>query len=359
MIDFIKVLVQKGVAYEGSDGVYLSVQGLPHSDQYKYGELSGQKQDQMLEGVRVPSGEGKRDPLDFALWKKAKPEEPSWESPWGPGRPGWHIECSTMSTALLGDAFDIHGGGQDLVFPHHENELAQARGAGKRFARIWLHNGLLTVNGQKMSKSVGNIVRIQDVLARHPADVLRLFYLSAHYRSPIDFTWEELEAVARAYNRWMGFLQRVQHDLGQGESESLNSLKDHDPREPQLLDAGYGFFDAMDDDLNTPQALACLSMVEGAASDRIAKWSSGKSRTRDDLQFVRLSRDKFIELGRILGFTFPQQEVPEVIRGLIRKRDEARRQKRFDEADHLRKQIMEEGYLVEDSADGTVVRKRV
>lgn len=271
-------------------------------------------------------GQVKRDPLDFALWKKAKPEEPSWDSPWGLGRPGWHTECSTMSTLLLGDAFDIHGGGQDLIFPHHENELAQALGIGKPFARLWLHNGLLTVDGQKMSKSLGNIVTIGQVLEKHPADVLRLFFLGAHYRSPIDFTWERLEESAHAYDRLITFLS---HCEAAGEGPSPNGAVEAEER----------FYEAMEDDLNTPRALAVLY-------DKVAHPS-------------RPASEKVRQLGKRLGLFQNEAGAIEPEAGkLIHQRDEARQKKDFQTADLIRWKLMEMGYVVEDTAGKTVVRKR-
>ncbi len=337
MIAFMEELLRRGMAYVGSDGVYFSVRKFP-----SYGKLSHQNPDQMLAGARSEAVEAKKDLLDFALWKRAKPEEPSWASPWGPGRPGWHIECSTMSTALLGDSFDIHGGGGDLIFPHHENEIAQAQGAGKPFARVWLHNGLLTVNGQKMSKSVGNIVTIEETLKRHPAEVLRLFFLTAHYRSPIDFTWERLKETAHAYERLFGFLTQVDQRIGPGEEEEP----------PAARAAREKFVQAMDDDLNTPEALSALYGLVAQA----LPWL--EERGSQAMKKLRAVRTVLQELAGVLGLSFGQ-EVPVAIRELIRERDEARRRGDFKKADQIRMQLKESGYLLEDTAGGTVVRKRV
>ncbi len=339
MVDFIQVLLKRGVAYVGSDGVYFSVRKLS-----SYGALSHQSVDQLLAAARGESEEGKKDPLDFALWKAAKPEEPSWESPWGPGRPGWHIECTTMSTALLGETFDIHGGGQDLIFPHHENERAQALAANPNegFAKVWLHNGLLTVNAQKMSKSLGNIVVIGRALERHPADVLRLFFLSAHYRSPIDFTWERFDESARAYERLLDFLTQVDQRVGAGQGQETE-VTQHSREK---------FYSALDDDLNTPEALSALyGLVAQAISWFEAGGGAAAKKLKDASKMVR-------ELGGILGFSFTQ-EIPDQIQTLIQKRDEMRRKKDFDAADQVRRQLMEEGYIVEDTGGKTVVRKRV
>jgi len=336
MVRFIGKLLQAGAAYEGSDGVYFAVRELARQ-RGRYGDLSHQRMDQMLEGVRGEPGEGKRDPLDFALWKKAKPEEPAWESPWGPGRPGWHIECSTMATELLGEEFDIHGGGQDLIFPHHENELAQALGAGKPFARYWLHNGLLTVGGQKMSKSLGNFVTIEEALKRHPADVLRLFFLSAHYRSPLDFTWERLRDAGRGYERLITFVKHVDA-LGDGPVES----------HPEINNIEQKFYEFMEDDLQTSEALAALFTLIRAST-------SGLLNTNEK----REARNKMLELGRILGF-FQEGNVPvdSQARKLVEERDAARAKGDFSTSDRIRKQLHALGYVIEDTTAGTVVRKR-
>ncbi|MBI3312063.1 MAG: cysteine--tRNA ligase [Candidatus Omnitrophica bacterium] len=324
MVRFIEQLIEAGYAYPAADGVYFSVKTF--EKKFGYGHLSHQKPDQMLEGVRVHPGEGKKDPLDFALWKTAKPEEPGWPSPWGEGRPGWHIECSTMSTDLLGDEFDIHGGGQDLIFPHHENELAQSLSAGKKFANAWIHNGLLTVNGQKMSKSVGNIIRIQDVLAKYPADVLRLFFLSAHYHSPIDFTWDRMEEAKHAYERLTTFLA---HCAVSGESSlSPEELEKH-------------FFEAMEDDLNTPKALAVLFEAVSNPGKKLG--------------------EKVRRLGGILGLfqTGLSTAAGTDTQQLIQERDAARARKDFASSDKIRAHLMELGYIVEDTTAGTVVRKKL
>ncbi len=198
MIIYIEKLIEKKFAYESGGSVYFSVRNLP-----QYGQLSGKKIDDLRESVRIDTDANKRDPLDFALWKQAKEDEPSWPSPWGKGRPGWHIECSVMSQKYLKtETLDIHGGGLDLVFPHHENERAQAEaGTGKSFANYWIHHGLLTIEKQKMAKSLGNFVTIVNALAKYPADILKLFYLQAHYSSSIDFSWERMEEAKKAYER--------------------------------------------------------------------------------------------------------------------------------------------------------------
>ncbi len=337
MIAFISALVHRGMAYVGTDGVYFSVRKIS-----PYGELSHQKLDQMRQGVRGQPSEGKEDPLDFALWKKAKPDEPTWESPWGAGRPGWHIECSAMSAALLGDSFDIHGGGQDLIFPHHENERAQALGAEKSFARLWIHHGLLTVNGQKMSKSLGNIVGISEVLSRHSADVLRLFFLSAHYRSPIDFTWGHLQEAASSYERLLDFVIQVEQRADQGRQAPS----------PEAQAAEEAFGAAMDDDLNTPLALSALHRLVGQAHPWLDE------RGPASLERLRHAASVVKRLGEILGLSF-SQEIPRQVEQLLAEREALRKKKEFKAADDIRHRLLEEGFILEDTGGRTVVRRKV
>jgi len=244
IIAYIQVLIDKGFAYATKSGVYFSVRKFK-----EYGKLSGQSIDQMLVGVRKDSDEAKEDPLDFALWKASKPGEPSWPSPWGDGRPGWHIECSVMSQKYLAcDTLDIHAGGRDLVFPHHENETAQSQAkTGKPFTNYWIHHGLLTINGQKMSKSLGNFVTIEDFKNKYKnADLLKLLYLNAHYSSPVDYTEEKIEEAKKAYERIDIFMRKVKDfkTVAGGGGEILKYKED--------------FKRHMDDDFNTPQALSVL-----------------------------------------------------------------------------------------------------
>lgn len=244
MLTFIQGLIDRGAAYVSGGDVYFDI-----TKAKNYGKLSNQAIDNMEAGSRIALGEKKKNPLDFALWKTAKEGEPAWESPWGKGRPGWHIECSVMSSDILGDEFDIHGGGIDLIFPHHENEIAQSEGAGKKFARFWIHHGLLTINGQKMSKSLGNFITINNFLDQHGDIKLKIFFLSAHYRSPIDYNESALHSASKNAETFDIFFHEIKN--------YENKTKDY--KNYQLaVDLKEKFIKAMDDDFNTPIALSIL-----------------------------------------------------------------------------------------------------
>ena len=335
MTGFISQLITKNMAYAAGGDVYFSVRKFPG-----YGKLSNRSIDELQSGTRVEPGEHKDDPLDFALWKAAKPDEPSWNSPWGPGRPGWHIECSVMSTAYLGDAFDIHGGGLDLVFPHHENEIAQAQALGKPFAKHWIHNGLLTVSGEKMSKSLGNFVTVETALKEcgGQSDILKMFFHSTHYRSPIDYSPANLRAAEGRYRRMVNFFHRVMNmDLPKESGAQFAPSN--------ILNLQNEFISAMDDDLNTPRALAALDglVTVGYASSE---------------QAHRVTASRYMStLGKTLGLfeglvgrrlSREQQE-------LLRKREEARQHKKFADADQIRTAFAAQGLAIEDTPEGPVV----
>ncbi|MGA7105511.1 MAG: cysteine--tRNA ligase, partial [Candidatus Deferrimicrobiaceae bacterium] len=251
IIDLVERLIASGKAYAVNGDVYFSVRGFA-----EYGKLSGKNPEDLLSGARVEVDDRKRDPLDFALWKASKPGEPAWKSPWGPGRPGWHIECSAMAMKHLGETFDIHGGGKDLVFPHHENEIAQSEGAtGKPFARYWIHNGFVNVDSEKMSKSLGNFFTLRDVLGKVKPDVLRFFLVSSHYRSPIDYTERSLAEAKAGLTRLYGVKEKAEACSSAGVEAS--SVPDGDEF-AALRDAEKRFTEAMDDDFNTAAALGHL-----------------------------------------------------------------------------------------------------
>ena len=374
MTGFIGQLITKNMAYSAGGDVYFPVRKFS-----EYGKLSNRSLDELKSGARVEPGEHKEDPLDFALWKTAKPNEPAWNSPWGPGRPGWHIECSVMSTAYLGDTFDIHGGGVDLVFPHHENEIAQAQALGKPFAKYWIHNGLLTVNGEKMSKSLGNFITVEQALkeCHDQPDVLKVLLLNAHYRSPIDYAPDQVQA---AYARWFGLKLLLEY----ADNERAKWANEWSKRFDSNAIERYGkqavqevrdqFSSAMDEDLNTPQALACLDrLVELANGWRREKdllqeatENSPVPRMRSKTENVSLSlgiidaAEMLLELGGVLGLFSRYQPLilTQEQQALLAQREEARKAKNFEIADRVRNQFDAMGLAIEDAKTGPVVRRK-
>ena len=339
MIEMIQHLIGKGMAYAAEGNVYLSVNRFK-----EYGKLSHQNPEQLIKGHRMEPGPGKKDPLDFALWKNAKEDEPWWESPWGRGRPGWHIECSVMSQAGFGETLDIHGGGVDLVFPHHENEIAQSEAAWEKpFASYWLHNGLLTVEGQKMSKSVGNVVGVKEILEKgyHPDD-LKFFFLRSHYRSPVDFSWQRLNDAKQNRISFEIFFTRCEQSL----AERNVQLTD------DVLKSKERFESAMDDDFNTPRALAVLFEMLQCGYIYLASGKiSGALEIKEELR----------ELKEILGLSPTPQHfgnLPSAVKTLIAKRDELRKAKDFQAADRIRKQLDEMGYIIEDGEKDSTWRTK-
>jgi cysteinyl-tRNA synthetase len=335
MIAFVKKLVDTTAAYVVDGNVYFSVDKAEG-----YGKLSGVNIDEMKAGARIAVDENKKSPLDFALWKKAKPGEPKWESPWGEGRPGWHIECSTMSQKHLGETLDIHGGGQDLIFPHHENEIAQSEAfSGKQFVRYWLHNGFITIKEEKMSKSLGNIVPVEELLKRYSPETLRYFLVASHYRKPVDFSEESIEEAGKAFKRLSNTMDLIQ-----------NALKEPTGKEEFSPD-GYRkkFEEAMNDDFNTPEALSALFELARETNKRIEE----KSINKESLEKVLKT---FNELGDVLGLFF-QREVEELseelLHILIEVREKAREKKLWDISDAIRDQLKELGIILEDSPHGT------
>jgi cysteinyl-tRNA synthetase len=332
MIALIADLVASGHAYvvEGQ-GVYFSVESLP-----EYGALSHRTIAELLDsaGARVDVDERKRSPVDFALWKAAKPGEPEWDSPWGKGRPGWHIECSAMSLKILGDGFDIHGGGNDLVFPHHENEIAQAVGAGHTFARYWIHNGMLNVNGEKMSKSLGNFVTLGTVLDRFDPRAFRLLVLQTQYRRQMEIGEKELVDAEKAVERVDTLMRKV--------------------RRAELPSAEVGeiqpFIDAMDNDFDTPAAVAYIFELV-----RDANTALDVERPQEAAVLAATIRELWSVLG--LWSHDDDEELDTEIAALVTRRDDARERKDWAEADRLRDELKARGIVLEDTADGTVWRR--
>ncbi|MGH9208558.1 MAG: DALR domain-containing protein, partial [Acidimicrobiales bacterium] len=345
-------LVARGAAYETDDGVYLSVAAVPG-----YGLLAHQPLDSLRAGARVEADPGKRSPLDFVLWKKAKPGEPTWDSPWGPGRPGWHTECVVMSLDLLGDGFDLHGGGQDLIFPHHENERAQAVATGRVFARHWVHNGWVTAEGEKMSKSLGNFTSLDDLLARSDPRAYRLLVLRSHYRSPIEVTPETVQDAEAGLARLDELARRF--DLGDLLTEG--PVVDRGGGDGPDADVEGGAVDAeavarfrsrMDDDLDTPGAVATLfDLVRQAngAADAGDAASADRSAATAGLLCAGLG---LTLIGR------SEVEIDEESADRVRRRDQARAAGDWAEADSLRSDLERGGWVVEDGLEGTRIRRR-
>ena len=343
IIDLVQTLVEKGHAYPTPNGdVYFSVRSWPG-----YGKLSGQNIDDLENGARVDPTEEKQDPLDFALWKGQKPGEPAWPSPWGMGRPGWHIECSAMSMSILGQSFDIHGGGQDLIFPHHENEIAQSEAAtGKPFAHYWMHNGFINVDNQKMSKSLGNFFTVRDIAKEYDLDVVRLFMLSVQYRNPINFSRDLIQQAAVALQRLRTALDRlkeapVAEEPAEDEQAFLDSLEGYRAR----------FNEAMDDDLNTADALGVLFDLARAANTFVSV-----PRTKSAVEAVTKT---YTELMDVLGL-MPRktgEEFPAEVLALLDERQEARKAKNYARADEIRDQLKSLGYAIEDSRQGAKLKK--
>ncbi|MCS6896471.1 MAG: cysteine--tRNA ligase [Nitrospira sp.] len=367
MIRLTATLIEKGLAYVVDGDVYFHVANYP-----AYGRLSKRRLEDLQAGARVEVDERKRHPMDFALWKRSKPGEPSWPSPWGPGRPGWHIECSAMSLKHLGETFDIHGGGMDLIFPHHENEIAQSCGAtGKEFARFWVHNGFVQVNQEKMSKSLGNFFTIREIFAKSEwpepvtGEVLRYFLLSTHYRGPLDFSDRAVKEAKNALNGFYDLFNRLKE-----KSESVS--EDNGDLRSAIEQTKASFIQAMDDDLNTPVAIASLQTLRGEINKLLETGLSGWGRTQ--------ARQAFRSLGEVLGlfqldtWQFGASAVPTLEPGgemsgsvaltddeidrLIAERREARARREFKRADEIRRSLSAHGIIIEDKPDGTSRWKR-
>jgi len=343
MIDLIGTLIGKEYAYVADGDVYFAVRSFP-----EYGRLSRQNPDDLRAGERVEPGENKRDPLDFALWKAAKPGEPSWESPWGPGRPGWHIECSAMARRYLGDDFDIHAGGHDLIFPHHENEIAQSEAAfGTVFARIWLHNGMMNLGGEKMAKSTGNVVDLLEVLSSHEPSAVRLLYLRTHYRKPLDFTQEALDDAEASLQRLWTFRRRVE-----GPVEG-----------PPDAEAMARFRAAMDEDFDVAGGLGVLFDVVRDGNRRLDDGEDigGLIAVYDEIiGMLALDErtDGVADLADLIGEIAERHGAAANVDALLDRREQARTSGDFEAGDSIRDELAEIGIVVEDTADGARWHRR-
>ena len=343
IISLVRTLIEKGNAYATPEGdVYFSVRSFPG-----YGKLSGQNIDDLENGARVDPDEATRDPLDFALWKAEKPGEPSWDSPWGKGRPGWHIECSAMSMSILGETFDIHGGGQDLIFPHHENEIAQSEAAtGHPFARYWMHNGYINVDNQKMSKSLNNFFTVRDIAKEFDLEAVRMFMLSVQYRNPVNFSRDMILQSQSALER----LRTAKERLAEAQLAPNETAEDA-AFVAQLSDFKARFCEAMDDDLNTADAIGVLFDFARAANTFVTE-PHGKAA-------VEAARALYSELTGVLGLLLSEkaEEFPKEALELLEERQAVRKAKNFTRADEIRDALKEMGYTVEDTANGPKLKK--
>ncbi len=357
IIELVESLISKGLAYKAGDSVFYSVRAFKD-----YGKLSKRSVDDMISGARVDPGEGKRDPLDFVLWKGAKPGEPSWDSPQGSGRPGWHVECSAMSVKYLGQPFDMHGGGADLIFPHHENEIAQSEGAsGGMYAKFWMHNGMLRLDREKMSKSLGNIISVKEFLEKHSPDVLRHFVLSKQYRSPIDYSDQVIAESEGAIRRFRNALFNI--DAASKEADPGTQMDEGDllPEEFELYrmakEAIPKFEEAMDDDFNT--ALAIGLVFELARKANVVSQSSLSNSGRKVLSSAGETISKLLE---VMGFQVGMgavevgADIGRILGILIDVRSRLREKGDWELADDIRDRLLELGIVLEDRPDGTVWR---
>ena len=339
IIEFIGVLIEKGFAYESQGDVYYRTRKFEG-----YGKLSHQSVDDLKIGARIETGEKKEDALDFALWKDAKPGEISWDSPWGKGRPGWHIECSVMVREILGDTIDIHAGGQDLTFPHHENEIAQSEAyTGKQFARYWMHNGYINIDNEKMSKSLGNFVLVNDIRKQIDPQVLRFFMMSVHYRNPINFSQELVENAKAGLERIRTSYANLAHRL-----EAAPELGDHaDIWLHKIEEVKTQFVKSMDDDFNTANGIAALFELSSLANTYLME-------AHTEAKVLENFMSTLKELAGVLGIEMDVQKevLDEEIDALIEERIQARQNKDFARADEIRDQLKEMNILLEDTAQG-------
>jgi len=346
IINLIEKLIRKGYAYTVNGDVYFDV-----SKFERYGMLSGNRMEALRLGARIEVDPRKKNPADFALWKSQKNGEPAWDSPWGRGRPGWHIECSAMSIAYLGETFDIHGGGKDLIFPHHENEIAQSEAAtGKQFVRYWLHNEWLTINGEKMSKSLGNFITTREALERYGPQVIRMFLITSHYRSPVDFNERALEQAGRNLERIREAVRRFRNlrEVDKGDEDEDALIK-------ELDELQSSFEEAMDDDFNTPLALAIVFEMVRALNSYTDRHQKVSEKTKE----LALGVFRSLVEG-VLGVSLEVEEenqlgslVPNLVKILLEIRESFRRNKEWKRADEVRSRLQELGFVIEDGKEGT------
>lgn len=340
IIEFIKELEDKGYAYAVNGDVYFDTNKFED-----YGKLSGQKQEDLEAGARIEVNDQKRHPMDFVLWKAKKEGEPGWDSPWGEGRPGWHIECSVMSKRYLGETIDIHAGGQDLTFPHHENEIAQSEArSGKTFSKYWMHNGYININDEKMSKSKGNFFTVRDISKLYDLEIVRFFMLSAHYRNPVNFSDEMLNQAKAGLERLYNTKEKLEFTLSNLVESPLTEKEVELVKE--LDDFRQKFIDAMDDDVNTADAVSVIFELAKLINSNVDENSS--------LEFAKKCLDEFNELTGVLNIVNKKKDtvLDKDIEELIQKRTDAKKNKEFQLADDIRQQLLDMGIVLEDTRQG-------
>ena len=341
IIDFVKDLEDKGYAYEVNGDVYFDTKKFEG-----YGKLSRQNQDELEAGARIEVNDQKRHPMDFVLWKSKKEGEPGWNSPWGEGRPGWHIECSVMSNRYLGETIDIHAGGQDLAFPHHENEIAQSEArSGKVFSNYWVHNGYININNEKMSKSKGNFFTVRDISKQYDLEIVRFFMLSAHYRNPVNFSDEMLNQAKAGLERLYNAKEKLEFTIS---NLSESSIKDEEKELVNELESyKTKFINAMEDDLNTADAVSAIFELSKFINTNVNEESS--------LEFAKMCLDKFNELTEVLNIVNKKNDdiLDKDIEDLIQKRTDAKKNKDFKLADDIRQELLNKGIILEDTRQGT------
>ena len=340
MIEMIEQLIEKGHAYNKNGTVYFRTRSF-----VDYGKLSKKNLDDLEAGIRIAVAEEKDDPMDFVLWKPKKEGEPAWISPWGEGRPGWHIECSVMSKKYLGDQIDIHAGGEDLIFPHHENEIAQSEAAnGKEFSKYWMHNGFLNIDNKKMSKSEGNFFTVREIGEKYPLQVLRFFMLSAHYRSPINFSRDLMEASSNGLDRILTAVFNLEHLLESTQEKDMTAQEQTVLEQKEALNKK--FEQAMEDDFNTADAISAIF--------ELVKLANSNATSSSSKEFIQKLLKKITQLCDILGIVTKkvQDLLDEDIEDLIQQRQEARKNKDFAKSDEIRDLLLEKGIVLEDTREG-------
>lgn len=348
MINMIKILINKGHAYDKNGTVYFRTRSFE-----EYGKLSKKKIDDLEAGARIAVCEEKDDPMDFVLWKPKKEGEPYWTSPWGDGRPGWHIECSVMSSKYLGEQIDIHGGGEDLIFPHHENEIAQSEAAtDKQFARYWMHNAFINIDNKKMSKSEGNFFTVRDILIDYSGQVIRFFMLNAHYRSPLNFSRDLIDAAKNSLTRIITSVEKLEYLL-KSDTIKYDEISENERtilQETDVLEKKFN--DAMEDDFNTADAIAAIFELV-----KLANVSSNDDRSNS---FIAAMRDKIVALSDILGIEIVKEDeiLPDEIERLIEERQAARKNKDFAKSDEIRDTLLGKGIILEDTREGVKWKRK-